>query len=77
MGKQFNSILPANPFMLQAGTPLQIINCQERVVGSIVLKKDTDITFGFSQENSAGVMVKYKTVACYPARSIYCVREDL
>lgn len=75
MGNKFHSILPANPFMLYKGTPLRIINQREEIVGLIFLEQDTDITFGFSQKNATGVMIRYKTVSY--SQGWHYVREEL
>jgi hypothetical protein len=65
-----------NPFSLRAGTTLQLVNREEKIIGTLILKKDADIVLGFAQENQEGVLIFYKTVTCCPAKGIYCVRAE-
>jgi hypothetical protein len=78
MGQKNTSPIAAfNPFQLRAGTRLQMVNAEEKIIGDLFLENDADIILGFTQKNQVGVTTSYKTVACYPEKGIYQVREDI
>jgi hypothetical protein len=66
-----------NPFKLRAGSVLQIVNPKDKVIGSLVLREDTDILLGFCQKDEQGSLIKYKTMTCVPDKGIYRVREEI
>jgi hypothetical protein len=75
MKEEFNFFLPPNPFLLPAGRPIDVVNCQNDIIDRIFLEKETDITFGFSQKNSAGIMINYRNVVYHSANGTYHVQE--